>query len=161
MQLISQIYQIFQFKKVQIWLKPYEILATGSNSGLIEFVDDTMSLDEIHKKYKMTLDQYFLKTFGDGDEKSKAFKKAQNNFVASLAGYSLICYVLQIKDRHNQNILIDSEGHIIHIDFGFLLSNFPGKGIQFEKAPFKMTQEFIDVLGGEKSKKFKKFRKLL
>jgi hypothetical protein len=35
-----------------------------------------MSLDEIHKKYKMTLDQYFLKTFGDGDEKSKAFKKA-------------------------------------------------------------------------------------
>ena len=42
-----------------------------------------------------------------------------------------------------------------------MLSSFPGQGLKFEKAPFKLTQEFIDVLGGEKSKKFRKFRKLL
>jgi len=46
-------------------------------------------------------------------------------------------------------LLIDQQGHIIHIDFGYLLSNAPGKGLKFEKAPFKLTQEFIDVLGGE------------
>ena len=57
--------------------------------------------------------------------------------------------------------MIDDQGHIIHIDFGFLLSSFPGQGLKFEKAPFKLTQEFIDVLGGEKSKKFTKFRQLL
>jgi len=68
---------------------------------------------------------------------------------------------LQIKDRHNANILIDKEGHLIHIDFGFLLSNAPGKGISFEKAPFKLTNEFVDVLGGIDSKYFNKFRKLL
>ena len=33
--------------------------------------------------------------------------------------------------------------------------------MKFEKAPFKLTQEFIDVLGGEKSKKFHKYRKLV
>lgn len=42
-----------------------------------------------------------------------------------------------------------------------MLSSFPGQGLKFEKAPFKLTQEFIDVLGGEQSKKFKKFRKYL
>lgn len=44
--------------------------------------------------------------------------------------------------------MVDIEGHILHIDFGFLLSNAPGKGMQFEAAPFKFTQEMLDVLGG-------------
>lgn len=35
--------------------------------------------------------------------------------------------------------MIDAEGHIIHIDFGFLLSNAPGKGMRLERAPFKLT----------------------
>jgi phosphatidylinositol 4-kinase len=42
-----------------------------------------------------------------------------------------------------------------------MLSNAPGKGIQFEKAPFKLTNEFVDVIGGVHSANFSKFRKLL
>ena len=84
-----------------------------------------------------------------------------NNFVSSLAGYSLVCYFLQIKDRHNGNILIDNEGHLIHIDFGFLLSNAPGKGLKFETAPFKLSKDMVKCLGGEKGKYFEEFRKLL
>lgn len=52
--------------------------------------------------------------------------------------------VVQIKDRHNGNLLIDEEGHIIHIDFGFMLSNSPG-GVNFESAPFKLTRELLEV----------------
>ena len=66
------------------------------------------------------------------------------NFARSLAAYSIVCYILQIKDRHNGNILLDSDGHVIHIDFGFLLTNAPG-GVQFEAAPFKLTSEFAEV----------------
>jgi phosphatidylinositol 4-kinase len=43
--------------------------------------------------------------------------------VESMAGYAIVTYILQIKDRHNGNLLLDKDGHIIHIDFGFLLSN--------------------------------------
>ena len=60
-----------------------------------------------------------------------------------MAGYSLVCYLLAMKDRHNGNILLDDAGHVVHIDFGFMLSNSPG-GVNFESAPFKLTRELLE-----------------
>jgi phosphatidylinositol 4-kinase len=85
--------------------------------------------------------------------KEEEFKVAQTNFIESLAAYSIISYILQIKDRHNGNILIDAKGHVVHIDFGFLLGISPG-GINFESAPFKLTSEYIELMGGKKSPNF-------
>ncbi len=69
------------------------------------------------------------------------------NFVKSLAGYSLVQYLFQIKDRHNNNIMIDRDGHMIHIDFSFMISSSPGN-MGFEKAPFKMVTDYIDLMEG-------------
>ena len=44
--------------------------------------------------------------------------------------------------------MIDDSGHLIHIDFGFIFDWSPGKDMRFEKADFKLTKEFIDILGG-------------
>lgn len=45
----------------------------------------------------------------------------------SLAAYSVICYLMWIKDRHNGNLLVTSTGSIVHIDFGFILGITPGE----------------------------------
>lgn len=160
-QLINEFYQIFKLSKVKCWLQPYEIIATGHNVGIVEVVPNALSIDQLKRKHKLmsSLNEIYLYCFGPVN--SSRYKQAMKNYIQSLAGYSLVCYFLQIKDRHNANILIDDKGHLIHIDFGFMLSNAPGKGLKFEKAPFKLTQDFVDVMGGINSQYFDKFRKLL
>jgi len=69
--------------------------------------------------------------------------------VSSLAAYSIATYLLGVKDRHNGNILLDRDGHLIHIDFGFVLGRAPGGRAALEAAvPFKLTREMVGVLGG-------------
>ena len=152
-QLINEFNQIFQITNSHCWLDTYEIISTGNNSGLVEMVNDSLSLDQLKQKLNgISLDNFY-KSFFTG----KQYDSAIENLCQSLAGYSLVCYFLQIKDRHNGNILIDIYGHIIHIDFGFLLSNAPGKGLKFENAPFKLTNDFVECLGGINGTNFRKF----
>ena len=161
-QLINEFYQIFKLENTGCWLNTYEIISTGNDAGLVEMVNDSVSLDQLKQKiHHASLRDFYLYNYGNGDANSYGYKKAMNNYISSLAGYSLVCYFLQIKDRHNGNILIDNEGHLIHIDFGFLLSNAPGKGLKFENAPFKLSNDMVDCLGGVQGKYFEQFRKLL
>ena len=49
----------------------------------------------------------------------------------------------------------------MHIDFGFFLSNAPGKGVELEKkVPFKLLSSYVNVLGGPNSMEFLEFRRL-
>ncbi|XP_056842136.1 phosphatidylinositol 4-kinase beta 1 isoform X2 [Raphanus sativus] len=146
-QLISHFYDIFQEAGLPLWLRPYEVLVTSSYTALIETIPDTASIHSIKSRYPniTSLRDFFAAKY---KENSPSFKLAQRNFVESMAGYSLVCYLLQIKDRHNGNLLLDEEGHVIHIDFGFMLSNSPG-GVNFESAPFKLTRELLEVMDSD------------
>lgn len=150
--------KIWQDAGVPVWVKRMRILVTGESSGLIETITNEVSLHSIKRgltlasiaaginprKRIASLRDHFVGTLGEPDGDAAASVSA---FTRSLAAYSIISYVLQLKDRHNGNILIDNAGHIIHIDFGFMLSSTPGS-MGFEAAPFKLTQEYVDVLGG-------------
>nr|AZQ56733.1 phosphatidylinositol 4-kinase [Suhomyces bokatorum] len=167
-QLISMISNIWKRRNAGAWTKRMKILITSAGTGLVETITNAMSIHSIKKsltEYSIasgenakgrifTLQDYFTKIYGSLD--SLKYKQAQDNFAVSLASYSIICYVLQIKDRHNGNIMVDNEGHIIHIDFGFLLSNSPGS-VGFEAAPFKLTSEYVELLGGTSGAAYAKF----
>lgn len=158
MQLISKFQEIFCEANLPLWLRPYRIISTGRTSGLIETLTDAQSLDALKKKLGyQSLRAHFERTYGAGDVNSKDFKTAQRNFLQSLAAYSIVCYLLQIKDRHNGNIMLDTEGRLIHIDFGFMLGIAPGGNWSIEMAPFKLTKEMVEVLGGVDSKLFGEF----
>lgn len=112
-----------------------------AEGGIIECVKDAQSLDEIGKEGHPTLYHYFRRKFGRTD--GPAFEEARRRFSGSLAGYAVSTFLMWVKDRHNGNIMVDSRGKLIHIDFGFLLGISPGGNLGFESAPFKMTSDMV------------------
>ena len=155
-QLIRKFDMIFKKAEINLKLYPYEILVTSRKSGLIEYLPNTISIDSLKKQIP---NDWNLNTFYRSFY-SNNFEEAQKNFCESLAAYSLITYLLDIKDRHNGNIMIDINGNILHIDFGFILGISPGN-LRFENAPFKLTNEYIEILDGKDSAMFQYFKSLL
>ncbi|KAM0676680.1 phosphatidylinositol-4- kinase [Binucleata daphniae] len=140
-QLITLFKDIFKNANIDLFLFPYKVIATDTDSGIIEVIPNAITRDQMGREKINNLVEYF--EFKYGYKEGLPFKKAVNNFTKSLAGYSLVTYFLNIADRHNGNIMIDDEGHIIHIDFGFMFEIAPGIGIEI---PLKLTKEVYDLL---------------
>lgn len=152
---INVMRDVFQRENINVFLADLDFVLLSKSSAMIEFVPDSSSVSTLKKNFHAkNLASIYRLLF------SNSFHEAQKNFVESLVGYSLFCYLFQVKDRHNANILVDSVGHLVHIDFGFCLGNTPGN-MSFETAPFKFTQEYLDVMGGREDYLFYYFRTLM
>lgn len=145
LQMIAAFRGIFQGVGLDVFVFPYRVTATAPGCGVIDVLPNSVSRDMLGREAVNGLYDYFISKYGNED--ALRFQAARNNFVKSMAAYSVISFLLQFKDRHNGNIMIDDAGHILHIDFGFCFDIAPG-GIKFERAPFKLTSEMLAVMGG-------------
>ncbi|KAF8643783.1 hypothetical protein AX16_008802 [Volvariella volvacea WC 439] len=118
LQVIAMFKNIYTSLGLTLYLFPYRVIATAPGCGVIDVVPNATSRDEMGRAKVNSLIDFFKAKYGGPD--TVEFQKARLNFIQSMAAYSVACYILQIKDRHNGNIMIDGDGHIIHIDFGFL-----------------------------------------
>ncbi|KAJ5193019.1 hypothetical protein N7449_009161 [Penicillium cf. viridicatum] len=145
LQMIAAFRSIFTSVGLDVWVYPYRVTSTAPGCGVIDVLPNSISRDMLGREAVNGLYDYFVSKYGGED--SIRFQEARTNFVKSMAAYSVISYLLQFKDRHNGNIMIDDAGHIIHIDFGFCFDIAPG-GVRFERAPFKLTSEMVAVMSG-------------
>ncbi|THG97697.1 hypothetical protein EW026_g4356 [Hermanssonia centrifuga] len=114
LQIIAMFKNIFNTVGLTVYLFPYRVTATAPGCGVIDVVPNATSRDEMGRAKVNDLLDFFVAKYGGED--TVEFQKARLNFIQSMAAYSVACYILQIKDRHNGNIMIDGEGHIVHID---------------------------------------------
>ena len=127
LQMIAQFKNIFTSLGLDVHLVPYRVTATGPGMGVIDVVPNATSRDEMgrakindlfqvramSRRVTWLTTQFFRNKFGEPD--TAAFQRARTMFIRSMAAYSLACYIIQIKDRHNGNIMIDGNGCIVHI----------------------------------------------
>ncbi|KFD63853.1 hypothetical protein M514_06487 [Trichuris suis] len=101
-QIMCQLQEIWNLERVPLRLRLYKTLVISRDAGMIEPVVNAVSLHQIKRsltadgKKNCTVLDHFLSEFGEFN--SEEFLTAQNNFIRSCAAYSLMCYLLQVKD---------------------------------------------------------------
>jgi len=151
MQMINLMDSLLKKVNLDLKLKPYKILATGPQHGFLEFIPGSSNLGDVLKKYDRNLRKYFCSF----DLKPTELQNVLNNFVKSCAGYSIITYILGIGDRHLDNVLLNKNGHLFHIDFGWAFGRDP----KAYAAPMKFTKEMVNAMGGPHSAGYRDFQR--
>lgn len=132
-------------------LLPYGCLATGKDTGIIEAVADArtvMSVQRANLSSAMQINSLSLYRWIRANNASpEQLRKAVETFTRSCAGYSVATFILGIRDRHPDNIMVNTKGQLFHIDFGHILNNRKKKfGVNRERVPFVLTEDFINVI---------------
>ncbi|XP_037622642.1 phosphatidylinositol 4-phosphate 3-kinase C2 domain-containing subunit alpha [Sebastes umbrosus] len=144
----------------RIWLQEgldlrivnFKCISTGKDKGMVELVPSSDTLRKIQVEYGVTgsfkdkpLAEWLRKYNPAEDE----YEKASENFIYSCAGCCVATYVLGICDRHNDNIMLRSTGHMFHIDFGKFLGHAQMFGsFKRDRAPFVLTSDMAYVING-------------
>eukprot|EP00118_Oscarella_pearsei_P004619 m.20043 g.20043 ORF g.20043 m.20043 type:complete len:1310 (+) comp27959_c0_seq1:623-4552(+) len=175
--------RLWQEKGLNLHLLPYGCTATGVKEGVIEAVSSALTVTRIHmaagsksfneKAITNWLSEYVsaIPAFADcclscsHNTEKDIRQKANMRFVNSCAGYCVASFVLGIADRHGDNIMVGTNGNVIHIDFGHFLGNVKHfrlwrLKIKKEMLPFALGADFVHVMGGDKSSQFKTFRSI-
>ncbi|KAG9485492.1 hypothetical protein GDO78_008527 [Eleutherodactylus coqui] len=134
----------------------FRCFSTGRGRGMVEMIPSAETLRKIQVEHGVTgsfkdrpLADWLQKHNPTEDE----YEKAVENFIYSCAGCCVATYVLGICDRHNDNIMLKTSGHMFHIDFGRFLGHAQMFGnIKRDRAPFVFTSDMAYVInGGDKT----------
>ncbi|XP_061688315.1 phosphatidylinositol 4-phosphate 3-kinase C2 domain-containing subunit beta isoform X2 [Syngnathoides biaculeatus] len=130
----------------------FKCFSAGRGCGMVEMIPQADTLRKIQVEHGVT------GSFKDGpladwlqkhNPADEQYEKAVENFIYSCAGCCVATYVLGICDRHNDNIMLKTSGHMFHIDFGKFLGHAQMFGnIKRDRAPFVFTSDMAYVING-------------
>jgi phosphatidylinositol 3-kinase len=155
MQIITLIDTLLLKENLDLKLTPYRILATSPAAGAVQFINPSIALSMISTKYRGSVTAYLQQHNPDPSGPLGIRKETMDTYIKSCAGYCVITYILGVGDRHLDNLLLQPNGRLFHIDFGFILGRDP--------KPFapliKLAKEMLEGMGGSvNTEQYRQFR---
>ncbi|KAH7341662.1 atypical/PIKK/PI3K protein kinase [Rhizoctonia solani] len=153
-QLFTLMDRLLRKENLDLKLTPYDVLATSSIEGMIQFIPSS-TIRIIIEEYSSVLGYLRAHYPDEGSVGTYGVKKdVIETFVRSCAGYCVVTYILGVGDRHLDNLLIAPDGHFFHVDFGYILGRDPKPF----PPPVKVCKEMVDAMGGAQSSHYARFK---
>ncbi|VDM62901.1 unnamed protein product [Angiostrongylus costaricensis] len=157
LQMVSFMNDIWLSERLDLRMITFRCMPVGYRKGMAELVLNCATLCEIQKEFGMTgvfkvdvIRNWLMKH----NTTEFLYKQALDNFTRSCAGWCVATYVLGIGDRHNDNILVTTAGHVFHIDFGKYMGDWQtAAGFKRDRVPFVFTDEMYHVINGGNQQK--------
>lgn len=122
------------------------MVSFSKDSGVLEFIDNAKTVQQIQIESNRDLSQYLCK-LGD----------VEMTYMDSCSGMAIATYLLAVGDRHLENLMVQADGRLFHVDFGFILGKHPPKkGLLVPQ--IRLNQPMILGMGGVDSQNYRDFK---
>ncbi|XP_060523562.1 phosphatidylinositol 4-phosphate 3-kinase C2 domain-containing subunit alpha isoform X2 [Cylas formicarius] len=152
LQMIELMDKLWLQEGLDLKMVAFNCIPTSKRKGMIEMVTKAETLRKIQTEHGLTgsfKDKPIAEWLAKHNPSELEYGRAVQNFTASCAGYCVVTYVMGICDRHNDNIMLKTSGHLFHIDFGKFLGDAQMFGnFKRDRAPFVLTSDMAYVING-------------
>jgi len=129
--------KLLEENNIQVPFISYDVVPTSPTSGFIEIVQQSKTLNEIFQEG--TINNYL-----QIHNPEKKIGDILENYMRSLAFWTIFTYLLGVGDRHLDNIMLTSGGVLFHIDYSYMFG--------YEAKPYvpliRIDNSMIEGMGG-------------
>jgi hypothetical protein len=129
--------KLLEENHIQVPFISYDVIPTSPTSGFIEIVQQSKTLNEIFQEG--TINNYL-----QIHNPEKKIGDILDNYMRSLAFWTIFTYLLGVGDRHLDNIMLTSGGVLFHIDYSYVFG--------YETKPYvpliRIDNAMIEGMGG-------------